>query len=90
MRHFLLRFGFFGGMVNFAIFLIGALYLGGDALNGRAVDAHYYLANHGHLTEVNRSIFTYSKWHVWSVFVTHPLAMLCAWLLSREPQKRID
>jgi hypothetical protein len=61
MRRRLLQFGFFAGMANFTAFFIGALYFGGDAVSGRAVDGHYFLSNHGHLTEVSRAIFNYSK-----------------------------
>jgi hypothetical protein len=86
MRRRLLQFGLFLGAVNFAGFSIGTLYLGGDAVNGSAVGGHYFLSNHGHLTEVSRSIFTYSKWHARSVWFTHPIAMLCAWRLSRPPK----
>jgi hypothetical protein len=83
MQRRLLRLGFFVGIVNFAIFWFAALYLGGDAISGKVVDGHFFLSNHGHLTEVSQSVFTYSRWHVLSVFVTHPLGMLCAWRLSR-------
>ena len=84
MRRRLLQFGFFAGIANFAAFWIAAVYLGGEAISGRAVDGHYCLSNHGHLTEVSRAIFIYSEWHVRSVWVTHPIAMLCAWQLSRQ------
>jgi hypothetical protein len=77
------QLGFFVGIVNFAIFWFAALYLGGDAISGKMVDGHFFLSSHGHLTEVSQSVFTYSKWHVLSVFVTHPLAILCVWRLSR-------
>ena len=73
MRRRLLQLGYFGGMTNFVVFFLGALYLGGDAVNGRTVDGHYFLANKGHLTEVSHAVFMYSKCHTLSIFITHPL-----------------
>jgi hypothetical protein len=83
----LLQFGVFAGFLNFLAFWVAAVYLGGDAVNGKAMEGHYFLSSHGHLTEVGRNVFTYSRWHVFSVFITHPLAMLCAWLLNRGRSK---
>ncbi|HXD52780.1 MAG TPA: hypothetical protein VN689_12855, partial [Burkholderiales bacterium] len=62
------------GLVNFALYLIGAIYLGGDAINGKIVDGHYFLMSHGRYTEVSADISNYSKWHVYSTWVTHLLA----------------
>jgi len=83
----LLQFGVIAGFCNFLAFWIAAVYLGGDAINGKAVEGHYFLSSHGHFTEVGRNIFTYSRWHVFSIFITHPLAMLCALLLNRHCSK---
>jgi hypothetical protein len=84
VRYRILQIGWFGGLANFAAFIVGSLYLGGDALSGKAVAGHYFLSSHGYLTEISRATFTYSEWHARSVFITHPLAMLCCWLLSRD------
>jgi hypothetical protein len=84
MERGILRFIFFLGIGNFAVFFVLALHLGGDAINGGVIDGRYFLSNHGHLTEVTQDVFTYSKWHALSLFVTHPLAMLSAWLISRQ------
>jgi len=77
--------------LNFVVFWIVAASIGGDAVNGKAVDGHFYLANHGKLTEVTKSVFTYSLWHVRSLFVTHPLAMLTGYLakMGRHQTKSI-
>ena len=69
-------------VVNFVAFAIGATYLGGDAVNGHAANGHYFLSNKGQVTEVSQTVFMYSKWHVFSVFITHPLAILLG-ILSR-------
>jgi len=37
-----------------------ALYLGGDAENGRVQAGYFYLASHGNLTEVSKAIFSCS------------------------------
>ncbi|MEW6640190.1 MAG: hypothetical protein AB1586_06765 [Pseudomonadota bacterium] len=76
------------GIVNFLSFVIVAVALGGDAVNGRIIDGHFYLANHGRLTEVSEAVYTYSLWHVRSVFVTQPLAMLAGYLVQREKKAR--
>jgi hypothetical protein len=62
-----------------------AIYLGGDAINGIATSGHYFLADHGHLTEVSRTVFTNSQWHAHSVFVTFPIAFFCTLALKRKP-----
>ncbi len=74
--------------VNFLVFAVVALMLGGDAVNGKIEAGRYYLANHGILTEVSYSVFLYSKLHVYSVFVTHPLGMLAGVVLSRTHNKQ--
>jgi hypothetical protein len=79
-----LQFLFFLSLANFAIFFFAAIYIGGDAVSGKTVNGHYFLSSHGHLTEVSRAVFTYSLWHTRSVFVTHPIGFLSAWLLSRD------
>ena len=71
-------------VMNFASFVIIAQVIGGDAVNGHQAAGHYYLANHGRLTEVSRTIFEYSRWHTLSLFVTHPLAFLAGWLAFRK------
>ena len=74
------------GLVNFALFFIGAIYLGGDAINGKVVDGQYFLTSHGRYTEVSAGISNYSKWHVYSTWVTHPLAFAAGfwyWRIKR-------
>ncbi|HTN41116.1 MAG TPA: hypothetical protein VLZ84_08195 [Asticcacaulis sp.] len=64
------------GFVNFVAFVGISLLIGGDALNGHVTDGHYYLANHGQLTEVDQDLYNYSRWHALSLLVTHPLAII--------------
>jgi hypothetical protein len=48
---------------NFAAFIVGSVYFGGDALNGYVHAKHYFLCAHGSCTEVSQSIWKYSYWH---------------------------
>jgi len=67
-------------IINFLLFFIIGLLIGGDAVNGYAENGHYYLANHGEFKEVNYFIFMYSKIHVYTVFVTHSLFFIAGFL----------
>jgi len=68
-------------IVNFIAFFIGAVHLGGDALNGHVADGHYFLSSHGVHTEVSRAVWRYSYFHAASVFLTHGLTVLTAAIL---------
>ena len=77
------------GLLNFLAFAIIAIWLGGDALNGKSVDGRYFLSNHGKTVEVSAAVFNYSRIHASSIMITHPLAILCGFILSsmdREPR----
>ena len=71
------------GLANFTIFIIVSLLLGGDAVNGHAENGRYFLDSHGKLTETSHAVFIYSKIHVYSLFVSHPLAMLGIYIRQR-------
>ena len=49
--------------INFFVFVLASVYLGGDALNGHIEAGHYFLCAHGRCTEVSSSIWHYSYWH---------------------------
>jgi len=68
----------FIGVVNFLLFALISAFIGGDAINGKIENGHYYLANHGRLTEVSAFIFGYSQLHIYSLFVTFPLLALAS------------
>jgi hypothetical protein len=72
------------GIVNFAAFFIAALYLGGDAINGKAQNGRYYLGSHGRYTEVSEAVFNFSRQHALSLIITHPAAMLAGFVLVRD------
>ncbi len=68
------------GVVNFAVFWIVGACIGGDAVSGRSEDGHYFVSNHGQLTEVTHAVFLYSRIHSYSVWITHPLAAAGYWV----------
>jgi hypothetical protein len=70
------------GILNFLTFGITAALLGGDAINGRSENGHYYFSSHGKATEVSEAVYIYSRIHVYNVFITHPLAMVAGLILS--------
>ena len=81
-------------ILNFVIFAAVATYLGGDAVNGRIEGGRYYLfgvrTENGwkkRHTEVSERVFTYSKWHAYSVIVTWPL-MMAAGIGAQRLKKR--
>lgn len=82
---------FFFGILNFFVFLAGTSYLGGDAVNGKQMDGKYFVASHGKLTEVSKSVFLYSRLHVFSLFITHPAAMIAgiaSYILKKQAEKQ--
>jgi hypothetical protein len=66
-------------LANFVVFFITAVTLGGDAINGKAEGGRFFLGNHGKLPEVSRETFNYSRYHAWSLIITHPMAFVAAW-----------
>lgn len=70
-------------IVNFLAFLSLYFLLGGDAIHGGAADGHYFVADHGHSTEVSYGTWLYSCVHAYSVLITIPLAILAGGLGMR-------
>lgn len=75
------------GVLNFVAFIVIALLIGGDAVNGHANDGHFYLSNHGKPTEVSEAVFRYSYAHAMSLWITHPAAMIAAVVQRRSRAK---
>lgn len=75
------------GILNFVAYGVAATCLGGDAINGRAENGHYFLSSHGKQTEVSEVVFNYSRIHTYAVWITHPLAILSGWILSSLDRK---
>lgn len=59
-------------LIPFLAFTIGAFCIGGDAVNGKVEDGHYYVRSKRDLTEVSRAVWLYSKIHVYSLLVMTP------------------
>jgi len=76
------------------VFVAVASYLGGDAINGKAVDGHYYLFGTRTVngkkvfTEVSQFAYTYSRWHVFSVFFTWPILLVSSLVLNKKYKAR--
>jgi len=62
---------FIFALLNFGVFAVVAMSLGGDALAGSHANGHYFLSDHGHLTKVSAGVFRYSQVHAVSVLITH-------------------
>src|SRR5258708_5325392 len=71
-------------VLNFALFLAGTFYLGGNAIKGKIEAGRYYVWGYHHGTkgyaEVSRAAFNYSKWHVYTVIVTWPFMILAVFI----------
>lgn len=70
-------------MVDFAVFVLVSLFIGGDAINGHILDDHYFVCMHGHCHEVTKTLFEYSRWHAISLFISFPIAFLLSWLANQ-------
>ena len=71
--------------INFVIFFIVATIIGGDAINGKVIDGKYYVAQHSQYTQVSKPVFVYSRFHVYLVWILHPVGMLClAYAILKE------
>jgi hypothetical protein len=66
------------GMLNFLLFFLSILLLGGNALNGKVEAGHYFLGDHGYYGEVIYPVYLLN--HLWSILtvVTWPLVLLAA------------
>jgi hypothetical protein len=70
--------------LNFMAFVAGTLVLGGDALNGKVVNGHYFLNSHGRHTEVTRATYSYSWWHGASLTASFVLFAVAAYYGRRR------
>ena len=80
--------------MNFAVFLAGTFYLGGNAVKGKIEGDRYYVWGYHHGTrgyvEVSRAAFDFSKWHGYSVIVTWPFVILAAFMFERIRRRPED
>ncbi|HEY4371958.1 MAG TPA: hypothetical protein VGN52_08540 [Burkholderiales bacterium] len=75
-------------MLNFAAFWLISMQIGGDALAGKVENGHYFLLGHGVYAEVSEGVYTYSRWHALSLWVSHPLGAMAAvfWYKLSAPE----
>ena len=66
--------------LNCTAFILVAVCLGGDAVNGGASGDHYFLAAHGHQVEVSHGVWIYSRIHAFSAMISAPLFIAAAFI----------
>jgi hypothetical protein len=77
--------------LNFTIYWIVGVYLGGFANIGQAEGGRYFLASHGRYTEVSQAVFTYSRIHGYSTLITHALVLVTAlliWVFHKKSESK--
>lgn len=57
-------------VINFLLFFLFSLIIGGTAINGKVVDGQYYVGDHGEYREVSHLAYEYSLIHFYSVIGT--------------------
>jgi hypothetical protein len=81
------------GLLDFVSFLIGASYLGGDAVNGKIDGRRYYLYGPYHgmkgYHEVSEAVFDYSRWHAYSLMIIWPLMIVLS-IAAERAAKRVN
>lgn len=70
--------------LNMAVFLFTCSLIGGSAVDGYSVDGRYYVKNHGYATEVTQGTFFFSKINGYSIWITHPLGVICAAIIGKS------
>ena len=76
-------------IINFLLFFLLSLMIGGTATNGQVVEGQYYVSDHGEYREVPRWIYDYSLYHFYSVVVSFlllgfPAVSYLVRIISRE------
>jgi len=75
-------------ILNFASFFMIALRIGGDAWNGCRKNGSFFLGSHGKYTAVSEALWTYSYYHVLSVWITHGSVFLGVSLVAIRKKKQ--
>jgi hypothetical protein len=75
-------------IINFAIFWIVAIRIGGDAVNGKIEDGRYYVGSHGRYTEVSNGVWKYSEIQAKSIWVTHPIGFIGALIVYKKRRRK--
>ncbi len=75
------------GLLDFALFVGGSIFLGGDAINGKIEDGQFLVGGKGVYVPVSPAIWTYSYVHSISLWITHPIAVLGGVVLAIAAQQ---
>jgi hypothetical protein len=63
-------YGFVGmAVLNFLLFCAISVCIGGSAWSGKVEDGRYFLSMNGRLTEVSHGVWTYSRYHEFTMLV---------------------
>ena len=67
-RYALALFIGYAGLVNFALFITVCAFLGGSAANGMIRSGHFYVGEHGKITEVSEGTYRFNQLHGYVAF----------------------
>ena len=74
----LTRWAVLAALIDFILFLAVTFAIGGDGLSGSEQAGHYFVSNHGKLTEVGYGAWLFTRVQAVSLFVLWPVALVCA------------
>jgi hypothetical protein len=84
------RFLLVAALLNFIALFAAAMWLGGDAANGKIEHGRYFLGNRGHYHEVSAGVYYASLLHVLSLLITHPLGMFATWRGQKRAKRALN
>jgi hypothetical protein len=73
----LTRWLILAALADFILFYAVTLVIGGDGLSGMEKGGHYFVSNHGQLTEVGYGAWMFTRVQAVSLFVLWPAALVC-------------
>lgn len=71
------------GLANYILFAIGTSVLG-DAINGHISGVRYFLHLDAGFTEVSWFAYRFAEWQSYSLLITFPVALWCAYLCANR------
>jgi hypothetical protein len=69
--------------LNWVIWWVEAVAIGGTAVGGKISGGRYYVVSHGGYTEVSSSIFAFSTWHTYVTWLSFGTAIIAGFLWKR-------
>ncbi len=67
---------FYGVLLNFVLFFLVSVLLGGTAELGYVADGKYFLGDHGYYREVSKTVYFFSKTYTEFTKAVFPLAFV--------------